>query len=252
MGVDADDLDGDGRPDLFVTAFSRETNSLFRNEGRGMFLDVTRGSGLGPPSWFRLGFATGFLDVDRDGSLDIVVANGHVARDVEEEGDPNITFKQQSQLFLNDGKGRFQEVSAVAGAYFQEFRVGRGIAFGDFDNDGHMDLAFSNSGEPTALLHNQTVTPHSWVRLNLQGAKSNRDAIGARVTIQVGKRRLVRHRKGGGSYLAAHDPRLLIGLGSAKQADRVEIRWPSGLVQTVGPLKAGREYRIIEGADRKD
>lgn len=250
MGVDADDLHGSGRPDLFVTAFSRETNSLFRNEGRGQFLDVTRGSGLGPPSWFRLAFGTAFLDLDRDGSLDIVVINGHVARDVDADGDPNITFKQQSQLYLNSGQGQFQDVSAlVGGGYFQEFHVGRGVALGDFDNDGHMDLAITNSGEQAVLLHNKTVTPGSWLRLELHGTKSNRDAIGAKVSIRVGNRTLVRHRKGGGSYLSAHDPRLLIGLGTAKQADAVEIRWPSGLVQKVGPLEAGRGYRIIEGKD---
>src|SRR5207244_2368603 len=102
MGVEADDLNGDGRPDLFVTAFSRETNTFFRNEGQGQFLDVTYGSGLGPASWFRLGFGTCFLDVDRDGSPDIFVSNGHVARLIDEEGDPNITFRQKAQLYLND------------------------------------------------------------------------------------------------------------------------------------------------------
>lgn len=252
MGVDADDLHGNGRPDLFVTAFSRETNSLFRNEGGGQFLEVTRGSGLGPPSWFRLAFGTAFLDLDRDGSLDIVVINGHVARYVDDDGDPNITFKEQSQLFLNNGKGQFQEVSTVAGSYFQEFHVGRGVALGDFDNDGHMDLAITNSGEEAVLLHNKTTTPNSWLRLELQGTKSNRDAVGAKVSIRIGDRTLVRHRKGGASYLSAHDPRLLIGLGPAKQADEVQIRWPSGLVQKVGPLAAGRGYRIIEGKDGAD
>lgn len=250
MGVDADDLDGDGKPDLFVTAFSRESNTFFRNVGRGQFLDATRGTGLGPPSWFRLGFATAFLDVDRDGSLDVAVINGHVARYVDEDGDPNVTFRQQSQLFLNNGRGRFEDVSSVAGPYFQEFHVGRALALGDFDNDGHLDLAISNSGGSAVLLHNRSQTPNGWLRLELQGTKSNRDAIGARITVRVGERDLVRHRKGGSSYLSAHDPRLLIGLGRATKADQVEIRWPSGLVQKVGPLEAGRGYRIIEGQEK--
>src|SRR5205823_4684291 len=111
MGVDADDLDGDGRPDLFVTAFTRETNTFFRNLGRCQFLDTTHGSGLGPPSWHWVGFGSCFLDVDRDGGPDIVVANGHISAHVDEDGDPNNTFRQKAQLYLNDGKGVFAHVS---------------------------------------------------------------------------------------------------------------------------------------------
>jgi len=250
MGVDADDLHGNGRPDLFVTAFSQETNTLFRNEGGGSFLDVTPGSGLGPPSWFMLGFGTCFLDVDRDGSLDIAVVNGHVSRCVDEEGNPNITFRQPAQLFLNDGKGRFHDLSKQTGDYFGQPHVGRGLAYCDYDNDGHMDLAISNNGESVVLLHNESKTPNHWLRLELQGTKSNRDAVGAKVTFKIGDRKLVRHRKGGGSYLSASDPRLLIGLGDASQVDQVEIRWPSGLVQRLGPLQADRGYRIIEGENQ--
>jgi hypothetical protein len=247
MGVDADDLDGDGRPDLFVTAFSQETNTLFRNEGGGSFLDVTPGSGLGPPSWLMLGFGTCFLDVDRDGSLDIAVVNGHVSRYIGEEGNANITFKQPAQLFLNDGKGRFHDISRLAGDYFRQPHVGRGLACCDYDNDGHMDLAISNNGEQAFLLHNETQTPNHWLRLQLQGTKSNRDAVGAKVTFQVGNRKLVRHRKGGGSYLSARDPRLLVGIGDARQVDQIEIRWPSGLIQRLGPLPADRGYLVVEG-----
>jgi hypothetical protein len=247
MGVDADDLDGDGRPDLFSTAFARETNTFFRNEGRCQFLDVTRGSGLGPPSWWKLGFGTCFLDVDHDGNLDIVVANGHVSRNVDEDGNPNNTFRQQAQFFLNDGRGRFRDVSGLVGDYFQKPHVGRGLAPCDYDNDGRMDLAFNNSGEPAVLLHNESKTPNHWIRLELQGTKSNRDAVGAKVTVQLGNRQLVRHRKGGGSYLSAPDPRLLIGVGPARKVDQVEIRWPSGWVQTLGPLDIDRGYLVIEG-----
>jgi hypothetical protein len=247
MGVDADDLDGDGRPDLFVTAFSQETNTFFRNEGGSSFLDVTPGSGLGPPSWFMLGFGTCFLDVDRDGSLDIAVVNGHVSRYVRDEGNSNITFRQPAQSFLNDGKGRFRDISKRAGDYFSQPHVGRGLAYCDYDNDGHMDLAISNNGESAVLLHNETETPYHWLRLELQGTMSNRDAVGAKVTFQIGDRKLVRHRKGGGSYLSASDPRLLIGLGDLRQVDNIEIRWPSGLVQRLGPLAVDRGYRIVEG-----
>src|SRR5262249_41714148 len=163
-------------------------------------------------SWYMLGFGTCFLDVDRDGSLDVVVANGHIARLVDEEGDPNVTFRQRAQLFLNDGRGRFRDLSRRAAAYFQQGHLGRGLAPADYDNDGHMDLAFANSGEEAVLLHNESRTPYHWVRLELRGTKSNRDAVGAKVTLHLAGRQLVRHRKGGGSYLSAADPRLLVGL----------------------------------------
>ncbi len=247
MGVDAGDLDGDGRPDLFSTAFARETNTFFRNLGGGRFFDVTRGTGLGPPSFMRLGFGTCFLDLDLDGGLDIAVVNGHVSAHVDEDGDPENTFRQPAQLFLNDGKGKFREVSRQCGTYFREMHVGRGLAAADYDNDGRMDLAISNSGEPGVLLHNRSASPHHWLRLHLQGTKSNRDAVGAKVTIRLGGRELVRHRKGGGSYCSAGDPRLHFGLGTATQADQVEVRWPSGLVQTFGPLAGDRGYRLVEG-----
>jgi hypothetical protein len=113
-----------------------------------------------------------------------------------------------------------------------------------------MDLAFNNSGESAVLLHNESQTPYHWLRLELRGTKSNRDAVGAKVTLQVGSRKLVRHRKGGGSYCSASDPRLLIGLGAARKVDQVEVRWPSGLVQRLGPLEGDRGYLLIEGDDK--
>jgi hypothetical protein len=249
MGVDADDLHGEGRPDLFATAFAFETNTLFRNEGRCQFLDATHRSGLGPPSWFMLGFGTAFFDADGDGSLDIVVANGHVSRHIDDEGNPSVTFRQPAQLFLNNGRGRFQDVSGVVGDYFRQPHVGRGVALCDYDNDGHMDIAISNNGEAAYLLHNESKTPCHWVRLELRGTRSNRDAVGAQVTVHAGGRQLVRHRKGGGSYLSASDPRLLVGIGRAERVDAVDIRWPSGRIQKVGSLAADRGYRITEGVD---
>jgi hypothetical protein len=254
MGVDADDLHGDGRADLFVTAFSQETNTLFRNLGKGHFEDATRGSGLGPPSWLMLGFGACFLDVDLDGHPDIVVVNGHVSRFIDDEGDRGITFRQKAQLFLNRGNGRFRDYSTRAGRYFQEPHVGRGLAACDYDNDGRMDLAVANNGEEAYLLHNESTTPNHWIRLHLEGSRhrdlqgSNRDAVGAKITLEVAGRKIVRYRKGGGSYLSAQDPRLLIGIGSAKKVDRLEIRWPSGRVQRLeGPIQADRGYRILEG-----
>jgi hypothetical protein len=247
MGVDADDLDGDGRPDLFSTAFTRETDTFFKNLGGGRFLDVTPGSGLGPPTFHPLSWGTCFLDADGDGRLDIAVVSGHVSFLVDEDGDPNNTLRQRAQLYLNVGKGRFRDVSAQAGAYFREAHLGRGLAVADYDNDGRPDLAVSNSGEPAVLLHNRSETPHHWVRLDLEGTKSNRDAVGAEVTLRVGGERIVRHRKGGGSYCSASDPRLLVGVGAATTVPSIEVRWPSGLTQTFGPLAVDRAYRLVEG-----
>ncbi len=247
MGIAVGDFHGDGRPDLFSTTFAGESKSLFRNRGRCQFLDVTTGSGLGPPTWSRLGFGTCALDVDRDGSLDLVIANGHVMAHIDDYGDPTNTFRQTPQLFLNNGRGRFTEFSKQAGPAFQKRYVGRALALADYDNDGRTDLYLSDSGGPGVLMHNDSETPHNWLRLDLQGTKSNRDAVGAKVTVHVGDRKLVRHKEGGGSYLSAHDPRLLVGIGAAPRVERVDIRWPSGLTQTVGPLEANRGYRVTEG-----
>ena len=248
MGVDADDLDGDGRPDLYVTAFAKQTDTLFRNMGGGQFVDATTRSGLSAPSRDPLSFGTCFLDPDHDGNLDIFVANGHVEPTIDEGGDPNITFRQRAQFYHNGGNGKFVDLSSQAGPYFRETHVGRGVGWADFDNDGNMDLAVGNSGEAPSLLHNQSKTPHHWVRLELRGTKSNRDAVGAKVTLRLaGGRQLVRHRKGGGSYLSASDPRLLVGLGEATRVESVEVRWPSGLKQRLGPLDADRGYLVVEG-----
>jgi enediyne biosynthesis protein E4 len=138
-----------------------------------------------------------------------------------------------------------------AGPYFQLARVGRGVGPCDYDNDGRMDLAVANSGEPTALLHNLSVTPNHWVRIELRGTRSNRDAVGTKITLRLSDgRRIVRHRKGGGSYLSAGDPRLLVGIGRATRVDEVEVRWPSGLKERVGPIDASRGYLIVEGSGR--
>jgi len=251
MGVDVDDLNGDGLPDLFVTAFSQEFNSLFRNQGKAQFLDVTDLTGMGQSSWWKLGFGTVFMDLDLDGQLDIVVVNGHVARRVEEEGNPNLRFKQEALVYLNLGNERFRDITSAVGGYFMERHVGRALALGDFDNDGLADLVVSNSSEPTFLLRNVSQTPNQWVRLTLQGTKSNRDAVGARVTLRLSDgRTIVRHRKGGGSYLSALDPRLLIGVGKAQSIEQVEVRWPNGGVQTFGPLAVRKHYRLVEGDNK--
>jgi hypothetical protein len=261
MGVEADDVTGNGRPDIFITTFFHQGWTLFRNNGKNLFTDVSPRAGMHTASWDKVGWGTCFFDGDRDGNLDIFVANGHIYRNAEimverNEDGSSQSFQQMAQLFLGNGRGAFRDVSLQAGDYFLKPHVGRGAALGDYDNDGAVDLAINHCGEPASLLHNETQTPHHWIRLQLEGTRhlnprgSNRDAIGARVTLRLGDRTLVRHVKGGGSYLSSHDRRLLIGLGPAERVDEVEVRWPNAdsSVQKFGPLTADRSYKLVEGA----
>jgi hypothetical protein len=247
MGVEAGDLDGSGRPSLFVTNYQGLPNIFFRNQGRLTFQDYSFPSGLGGPSVSRLGFGTVLLDADLDGRLDVAVANGHVEMNAHRL--LGVGAAQQAQLFVGDGTGRFRDVSDQAGKYFREARLGRGLAYADFDNDGRPDLVFSNNGGRPALLHNRTETVHAWLRLELigDGKKSNRNAIGARVEIEAGGRRQVRFVNGGGSYLSASERRLLIGLGQATRAERITVLWPSGRKQEFRDLEGRRGWRLIEG-----
>jgi enediyne biosynthesis protein E4 len=263
MGLEADPITGSDRPDLFITTFWHEGTALFRNNGNNLFTDVSQRTGMFSASWNKVGWGTCFVDADLDGRLDLFVANGHVYRNAldlhekNQNGEPH-TYQQLAQFFQGDGTGHFQEISAEAGPYFQELHVGRGVAMGDFDNDGRMDIAVNHCGGPAALLRNETETPNHWLRLELQGAQpgdpkgANRDAIGARVAVRVGDRILVRYLKGGGSYYSSADRRLLFGLGPARHVEEVIVRWPNAAAssQRYGPLEADHGYLLIEGQDR--
>src|SRR5262249_48508940 len=167
MGVAAGDIDGSGRPSIFVTNFDRKPNILYANRGGLWFQDVSMPSGLGGPSVPRLAFGTEFFDADLDGRLDVAVANRHIHPRAEKvRGSP---YAQLAQLFTGDGRGKFRDVSERAGAYFHQPRVGRGLAVADFNNDGRPDLAFSHIGGPIALLENRTETNNGWLRLELIG-----------------------------------------------------------------------------------
>jgi hypothetical protein len=259
MGLDAEDVHGRGLPDVFISTYYHEGTILYRNNGHNTFTDVSQGAGMYAASWNRVGWGTGFLDVDHDGKLDLFVVNGHVYRNANEmqatsENGETHTYKMPAQLFRGDGKGRFQLVQD-AGPYFQEMHVGRGVALGDYDNDGAMDIAINNCGEDAVLLHNETETPYHWIRLQPEGSRhrapegSNRDAIGAKVTLTVNGKKIVRHVKGGTSYYSSPDRRLLIGLGPAMQVDGVEVRWPNAkaTLQQFGSLKADKSYKLVEG-----
>jgi enediyne biosynthesis protein E4 len=249
MGVQAGDIDGTGLPSLLVTDFYRLGSDLFRNRGGLTFQDWSNGSGVGPASRHRLGFGTVLCDVDLDGRLDVVTANGHVYRNAEELF--GEAFLEEAQLFLGDGAGRFRDVSTQAGAYFRRRLLGRGLAWADYDNDGRPDLAFSHNGGPVVLLRNATATSNNWLRLELvgDGKKSNRNAIGARVEISHGGAKQTHFVNGGGSYLSASDRRLLIGLGPAEEAERVVVVWPSGRRQEFPSLRARSSWRLYEGKE---
>ncbi len=242
MGVACGDLDGDGRPDLGVTNFYNESMTLYHNLGGGVFTDHTGEAGLAVPTRYQLGFGTAFLDVDNDGHLDIAIANGHV-----DDFRPEIPYAMPAQLLVGSDGGKLADVSVRAGPPWQVLRVARGLAAGDLDNDGRVDLLVVAQDVPLAYFHNRTAGGHS-LTLRLEGTTSNRDAVGARVTVLAGKRRQVRWRFGGGSYQSACDPRLHFGLGDAAVVDTLEVAWPSGRLDHFGPLAADAGYQIREGS----
>jgi tetratricopeptide (TPR) repeat protein len=241
MGVACGDLDGDGRPDLGVTNFYNESMTFYKNLGGGVFVDHTAMSGLAVPTRYRLGFGTAFLDVDNDGHLDIAIANGHV-----DDFRPEIPYAMPAQLLLGSEGGRLTDVSDRAGPPWRLPRVCRGLAAGDLDNDGRIDLLLVSQDVPLAYLHNRTSGGHHFT-LRLEGKTSNRDAVGARVTVIAGGRRQIAWRFGGGSYQSASDPRLHLGLGDASAVEKLEVAWPSGRVDRYGPLAVDAGYLIREG-----
>ena len=244
MGVDLGDVNADGLQDFFVTNFQWESNTLYRNAGSGFFIDATVASGVQKASMAYLGFGTGFLDYDNDGDLDLFVANGHVYDNVEQV-DHASTYPQRNQLLDNDGLGRFVE-NMKAGPGFDLSQVSRGAAFGDIDNDGDVDIAVSNSAGPAVLLRNDGGNARNWLGIELVGSGDNRDGVGAVVEVWVGDKRQLRERRAGGSYLSSHDGRLLFGLGEARAAERVAVRWPSGKRHALDDILANQYVKIEE------
>jgi hypothetical protein len=245
MGVDAEDVDGDGLPELFVTNFAGEPNSLYQNLGQGMFLDATTLKGLAADSIPWVGWGCALADFDNDGWPDCFVANGGFDDNLHLLNS-NIPYPQPPLLYRNQqGKG-FGLVNRGAGVYFAQGHVGHGAAFGDIDDDGDIDIVISHKDGAPALLRNDTPTDNHWVRLTLVGTRSNRDAIGTKVTVVAGSRTIHRQRKGGSSLMSSHDPRLLIGLGPAQTIARLTVSWPSGTVTVLEKLATNRTYQIVE------
>ena len=230
MGVAVGDGDADGDADLLVTNFSRESNTLYRNEGDGRFADATAAAGLRGPTLLPLGFGAFFADVDNDADMDLFVANGHVLDRIALQ-DSQLTHAQPNQLFANDGRGTFADVSARSGPAFGLSAVSRGAAYGDGDNDGDLDLLVTNVDGAARLYRNELRSEHHWLSLRLVGTRANRDAVGARVRVFCGGAVQTRQRIGGGTYLSASDSRLHFGLGDCALVERIEITWPDGSVQ---------------------
>lgn len=246
MGTDAGDVDNDGRLDLVVANFSQEMNSLYRNEGGGLFSDASAVSGLGPPSLLRLGFGADLFDYDLDGWKDLAVANGHVF-DTIDRVRPDISYAQPPLLQRNTGGGIFRDVSTEVGPDFTRPRVGRGLATADYDNDGDPDLFLAVMNGPPVLFRNEGGNRRHWLGLRLQGAGRNGAAVGARVTVQAGGLTQVEEVRSGSSYCSQNEPRLLFGLAAAERADRVEIRWPAGGTEVLSGISADQYLAVTEG-----
>jgi hypothetical protein len=245
MGVDAEDVDGDGRPELFVTNFASEYNTLYQNLGGGSFMDVTPFSGMAADTRPWVGWGTALADFDNDGWVDNFVANGHVDDNREQLGEPTA-YAAPPLLFLSLKGKRFRLATRGAGPYFDGRHVGRGAAFGDLDNDGDIDVVVSHKDGSPALLRNDTRTNNHWVRLELRGTRGNRDAVGARVELVAGGRAIHRQRKGGTSMMSANDPRLTVGVGATGSVDVLTVRWPSGAVSEFKGLEVDRAHSIVE------
>jgi hypothetical protein len=250
MGVDAGDVLGKGHPGFVVTNFNDEFHSLFISLGKYPFEDWTTRSHLASLTKSYVGWGAHFLDYDNDGNLDLAIINGHLNQVIEmSRGD--VKYKQPLLLLHNNGQGVLENMRASAGETFQKGYSGRGLAVGDYDNDGATDLIFTCLNSRPVLLHNNVGAGNAWIGFQLVGTKSNRDAIGAKLILQAGNRKLVRWITGGSSYLSSHDERVLFGLGKqAPESIDLQIRWPSGQMQSLSGLKP-RNYHFIREPSQK-
>jgi enediyne biosynthesis protein E4 len=247
MGTDAADINGDGWLDVFITHLDLEHARLYRNLGDGSFEDATFAAKLGYATFRYSGFGTCFIDYDNDGARDIFMANGHILDNIE-LFHAETRYAEPKLLYRNDGRGLFENVSDKHGPDLQLPRVSRGTAVADFDNDGDLDILVSNNGQEPQLLLNESAKGNHWLELILIGTRSNRDGVGARVKLVSGDLVLHDQLKGGRSYQSAHDRRLHFGLGSRGKVDSIEIRWPSGMVETIKNIEIDQVITIKEAA----
>ena len=248
MGVDAADYDGSGRPGIVIGNFTNESMALYSNDGSGLFTDEAPKSGIGKMSAQSLTFAVFFFDYDLDGLLDVFAANGHVSDDISVV-QPNVKYAQAPHLFRNRGKKKFEEKTNQLGRALQRAIVGRGAAYGDYDNDGDLDLLITSNNGPTRLLRNENGNQNDVLRVKAVGAKSNRDGIGAKLVLKTAKAKLFNMVKTGSSYCSQSELPIVFGLGAPEEGRVVslEITWPSGQKDTIGDIKPNQSITIQEG-----
>ena len=245
MGIDVGDFARSGQPGIAITNFDNEMMGLYEKTPTG-FKDTALTRGVGVPSRERLGFGCLFGDFDLDGHLDLFVLNGHIDDTVRNVG-RSVPHAQVPHLFLNNGSGQFRDAALEAGPEFSSPKIGRGVALGDFDRDGDLDLLVTTNGGLAHLYRNDTSNGHQSIRFRLQGRQSNRDAIGATVEVFDGSGRQYQMVKSGSSYLSASDGALTFGMGLARTVERVVVRWPSGRIDEMRNLETGKTYGWIEG-----
>jgi len=247
MGVDFADYNNDGMPDLVVTDLANQMYAVYRNNGDGTFTYESYASGIGRMTMTHSGWGVRLLDYDNDGRKDLLIAQGHDL-DTIELTFPNLRYREPMLLAHNTGHG-FAEVSAEAGSVFREAWVGRGMAVGDIDNDGRLDAVVTTNDGPLYVLRNETVTTNHWLILNLVGHKSDRDAIGAEVQVLTAKGLQMATVTTAGSYLSSSDKRVHFGLGKESVVQTIEIRWPSGICQTLKNVSGDQILRVDEPVD---
>jgi hypothetical protein len=250
MGLDAGDPEGTGKPALWVTNYENELHALYRNlseKGRPSFLFHSTAAGIGAIGQKYVGWGTGFLDVDHHGWEDLVIANGHAIRYPYTEG----STRRQKPVLLRNRKGMFTDITPRGGSYFRKEHLARGVALGDLDNDGKVDLVVSHMNEPIVLLRNVAAVGHHWLGVELAGDR-HADVVGARVILEAGGRKQTRFAKGGGSYASAPDHRHIFGLARETRIDRLTVIWPSGKRQQWSNLAVDRYYRLTQGREKAE
>ncbi len=252
MGVDAADINGDGKQDLFVANVDQEMFSLYKNDGNEFFSDIAAFHGVAQATRLLSGWGLKFFDYDNDGFIDLLLANGH-PDDMIENYSQQVRYKEPLVLFRHDGT-KLSNVTAQAGPVFQKTFPARGLAVGDYDNDGRIDVLIGNNGEAPVLLKNRAGGGNHWLGVRLQGTACNRDAVGATITWSANGATRSRYKSNGGSYLSSHDMREVLAVGTAAKIDWVEIKWPppSGRVERITGLPIDRYVTIVEGKGKID